>query len=170
MKPFYKKISLFLIYIISGCIIGYFYIVPFVINHIYVPHLAYKSISFFEEIQNENNLDNDYSYHDSLGNKIIIYEFRNNILDIEHSFFKENLTAEWFYESTDTKKDKFEFKIVTFKQIDSLQYNLRVRKIKLEDSELISNKAKFLNYYLELEMNDDKLKIKKCNIINEELD
>ena len=44
------------------------------------------------------------------------------------------------------------------------------RKIKLEDSELISNKAKFLNYFLELEMNDDKLKIKKCNIINEELD
>jgi len=171
MNQFYKKITLISVFLILGSIIGYFFIFPFIINNILIPIQAYKSHSIFNEIENRNEIDEDYTYFDNSGNVITIWDFKKNIPDIEKSFFKENLLGELFYESTDSKKDKFEFKIVEFNKIDTLQYKLRVRKVKIQEENQINlNNRKYLNYFFELELINNKLKIKKCILTNIEVD
>lgn len=166
MIKFYKKITLILGFLILASILTYFFIIPFVINHILSPIQAFESHSIFNDINNEDERDEDYRYFDDTGNLITIWDYKKNIPDIEKSFFKENLSGELFYESTDSKKDKFEFKIVEFNKIDDLQFKLRVRKAKLEGTEL--NNRKYLNYILQLENSINKLRIKKCKLISVE--
>jgi hypothetical protein len=171
MKSLYNKLILYFILIIVGSIVGYFVIIPFVINHFFIPIQAYESHSIYNDLKKNNSIDEDFTYFDNLGNKIIIWDFKKNISEIEPSFFKENLSGKVFYESSDSLNDKFEFKIVEFDKIDSLIYKIRVRKTKiLNDKEINSNNRKHLNYFLELERIDNKLKIKRCDLINIELE
>jgi len=171
MKPFYKKLSLFSIFIIFGSFIGYYYIIPFIINNILVPIHAYQSYSVYKEYQKEKSIDEDYSYFDELGNKIVILDFKKNTNNIEKTFFEKNISGKLFHESIDLINDKFEFKIVEFNKIDSLKYKLRVRKDKIqEEKEIDLNNRKFSNYLLELEKIENELKIKKCDLIKIELD
>jgi hypothetical protein len=171
MKSFYNKLILYFILIVVSSIVGYFVIIPFVINHIFVPIQAYESISIYNDLEKNNSINEDFTYFDNFGNKIIIWDFKKNISEIEPSFFKENLSGKVFYEPSDSKNDKFEFKIVEFDKIDSLNYKIRVRKAKIhEENEINLNNRRHLNYFLELDIIENKLKIKKCDLINIELE
>ena len=170
MKGFYKIASIVSVIVTFFIIVGYYFIIPFLINNILVPFQAYQSYSVYIDSNKENSIDEDFIYFDKLGNKIIICNFKKNISNIDESFFIENLSGEMFYESTDSINDKFEFKIVEFNKIDSIKYKVRVRKSKIHKEKQINlNDRKYLNYFLELEKIENKLKIKKCNLINIEL-
>jgi hypothetical protein len=150
-------------------IFGYFIGIPFIINHILVPIQNYQTSLAFKEIGSIKTTDEDFAYNDKFGNKIIIWDFQKNVSNIEKDFFEKKLSGEIFKEETDSVIDKFEFKIVEFKKIDTFKYILRVRKAKIQN-EKISNNRKYLNYVLELDNNNNQLKIKKCNLISTEVD
>lgn len=163
-----KKKILFIILVLT---FGYFIVIPFVINQILIPIQNYQTSSVYKNVISKETTDEDFTYYDELGNKIIIWDFKKNVPNIGKSFFEENLSGELFKELSDSINDKFEFKIIEFNKIDSLKYKIRVRKAKIQKKDEINlNNRKYINYILELERLSNLLTIKKCSLLNIEVD
>lgn len=150
---------------------GYFIAIPLIINQILIPFQSYQTSLVYKNISSKETTDEDFTYYDKLGNKITIWDFKKNADNIEKTFFEENLSGELFKESSDSINDKFEFTITDFNKIDSLKYKIRVRKAKVPEKNKINlNNRKYINYTLEIEKRDKLLRLKKCNLLNIEVD